>query len=1230
MEVELVTDGMPEDEKYGIDENFEDLSTFESERCGICMDIVIDRGVLDCCQHWFCFTCIDNWATITNLCPLCQIEFQLITCVPVFDTIGGNKTDDDSFRDDDWSIEGKNNTLSFPSYYIDENAVVCLDGDGCKIRAGSAGIEADSNLDTSIACDSCDTWYHAFCVGFDPEGTCENSWLCPRCIADNIPGKLDVLPVSKSSNQCDPEKANGQISTSNCSKDIKPSTLSSNSVVDIHNSVLDDSKCILPNLEPEDQELPSSLHKSSDSTPYSSTLANVEINTNDKVTSGMALLQRSVQPLNNKVIEPGLDLHLGLAVGSCTKGFSADNSDDRLMTEKEVPVAIAGAKRKHREIRDAEKGRSKGKSESPHHLKKAKTEGNGQTDPKDQTVTSTSDDQSKSCVTVPKDGKLKCISKKESADIDIMDIVQGTSRKPLKKSARSDSDGMSSKQMENAAGLRVKKIMRRVDGEDSSVLVQKLRKDIREAVRSKSTEELDKNIFDPKLLAAFRTVVAGSTTETMKSHLDLKAKQSLLQKGKIRENLTKKIYGIGGRRKRAWTRDCEIEFWKHRCSKASKPEKIQTLKSVLNLLRDDSGNAEIKHTNAGEGSGSILSRLYLADTSVFPRKDNIKPVSSLNTSGMSEQITENGPPANASKPSLPSHADTVPQNNEALKQVPIPPLTAKVAPKMVPNKKPDSSSRLHSNKCLEGPSNSTSSSTIPSKGESVLPSDNTKTDRKKWALELLARKASAVTKNAADGNAEDNAALKQTYPLLAQLPKDMRPVLAASRHNKVPMSIRQAQLYRLTEHFLRKANLAVIHRTADTELAVADAINIEKEVADKSNSKLVYVNLCSQELRRRSDSTSSDKATGLNPGQSTEMPSNALEASIENHSADSAVVNEALINAGLLSDSPPSTPQRPTEEFKEENCFSNEVEDDGPNDVFEVEPPPELDIYGDFDYNLEDDFTGASSSMISEPQLVEAKMKVIFSTHNPDTSNVTLEQPNVERRETFEGPKDSSCLVDSDLASTEAGSSLIDTSRDNSIPQSSFTDGGEELSIAECEELYGPDKEPLIQKYPEMASLKPCELAINNQISQTNGGCESSQAAKSSELDSESGMDNVEASASSQCPSITENSPNKLEGSENVQRRDNASKSNTSKESDSTSPVSRKVEAYIKEHIRPLCKSGVISVEQYRWAVSKTTEKVMKYHSKDKNANFLIKEGEKVKKLAEQYVEAAQNMPKNQ
>lgn len=202
MEVEVFTNDMAEDDSYEVDEDI-DASGLEGEKCGICMDIIIDRGVLDCCQHWFCFACIDNWATITNLCPLCQTEFQLITCVPVYDTIGTSKVDEDSFpRDDDWSIEGKNNTLSFPSYYIDENAVICLDGDGCKIRSGSATITEDSNLDTSIACDSCDIWYHAFCVGFDPEGTSEDSWLCPRCAVAGMPGKSVVSGLGDGNSEC--------------------------------------------------------------------------------------------------------------------------------------------------------------------------------------------------------------------------------------------------------------------------------------------------------------------------------------------------------------------------------------------------------------------------------------------------------------------------------------------------------------------------------------------------------------------------------------------------------------------------------------------------------------------------------------------------------------------------------------------------------------------------------------------------------------------------------------------------------------------------------------------------------------------------------------------------------------------------------------------------------------------------------------------------------------------
>ncbi|XP_038725825.1 uncharacterized protein LOC120016922 isoform X1 [Tripterygium wilfordii] len=60
--------------------------------------------------------------TWLNLCPLCQSEFQMITCVPVYDTLGSSKNDEEAFsRDDDWCVDWRRNTLSFPSYYIDEN-----------------------------------------------------------------------------------------------------------------------------------------------------------------------------------------------------------------------------------------------------------------------------------------------------------------------------------------------------------------------------------------------------------------------------------------------------------------------------------------------------------------------------------------------------------------------------------------------------------------------------------------------------------------------------------------------------------------------------------------------------------------------------------------------------------------------------------------------------------------------------------------------------------------------------------------------------------------------------------------------------------------------------------------------------------------------------------------------------------------------------------------------------
>ncbi|KAL6874127.1 hypothetical protein ACP4OV_014209 [Aristida adscensionis] len=83
----------------------------------------------------------------------------------------------------------------------------------------------------------------------------------------------------------------------------------------------------------------------------------------------------------------------------------------------------------------------------------------------------------------------------------------------------------------------------------------------------------------------------------------------------------------------------------------------------------------------------------------------------------------------------------------------------------------------------------------------------------------------------------DTDALKGKFPLLAQLPTDMRPQPRAGRNNKIPVSVRQ------------ETNLDVIRRCADTELAIVDAVNVEKDIYERSNSKSVYVNLCSQATR---------------------------------------------------------------------------------------------------------------------------------------------------------------------------------------------------------------------------------------------------------------------------------------------------------------------------------------------------------------------------------------------
>ncbi|KAF4351075.1 hypothetical protein F8388_013180 [Cannabis sativa] len=1248
MEMDLIASGVAEEDAVlELDDyNNSDVANFGGERCGICMDIIIDRGVLDCCQHWFCFVCIDNWATITNLCPLCQNEFQLITCVPVYDTIGSSKVDDDSYsRDDDWSIEGKNNTLSFPSYYIDENAVICLDGEGCKIRSGSVTAEGDSNLDTSIACDSCDLWYHAFCVGFDPESTSENTWLCPRCIVDEVSPKPDDNLEHGSNYPCSSENANTECAAGDTySKKVSISVADAGETAIVVSMVGDGKlaeeprEIIQPKIEVDEELVTQTFILTSEDDSQKLTASSMEISTThptlkarelelslscdislnadkslnehssfggNKISSVELAEESHISniPSDNSSV---MGVHLGLSVGSFLSVDEMDNNGtkdqmnedvkenndskehickaDKTIANAKVNVpGTTAVKRKHSNCRDGEK-----KSEIETSSKKIKTEeGIQPISPEDKTRSYALDD-SKNGMMIENPTDYKDVRpEKGNAPADIMSIVQGKNRKTSKRTRLPNTGDKSSKEPENMAGLRVKKIMKRTaEDNESSAAVQNLRKEIREAVRSKSAKDIDENLFDPKLLAAFRAAVSVPKDESVKtlSHLAVKGRKSILQKSKVRENLTKKIYATNnGRRKRAWDRDCEVEFWKHRCLTTSKPEKIQTLKSVLDLLRKDPESTETEQTSERQGSNPILSRLYLADTSVFPRKDDIKPLSALKTSGDSDKQ-----PTAGKLPKASISASSSAETDKGLSKV--------VKKNNLPSQKSNAvSSKAHPIRHSEGSSvSSLGSSKSNASKEVASKSDDMKKDKRKWALEVLARKTSGAREGAANENQEDLAVFKGSYPLLAQLPIDMRPALAPSRHNKIPMSVRQAQLYRLTEHLLRKANLPVIRRTAEAELAVADAINIEKAVADRSSSKPVYLNLCSQEILHRSETSKSSGA----PDVDNSIPSsNSTEKSgqSEKENSDNLVIEDALKNAGLF-DSPPNSPDQSTENLPEEGSLKS-IREEGPEDVIEMGEGPDLDIYGEFEYDLDDeDYIGVGAAKVSkviQPEEGASKLKVVFSTFNSEKSGTTLDSEKTQNSEMLGNQ-------------TGAESTKEDGVENPCIPQEKiFGEEGEEPSVAECEELYGPDKEPLINKFPE--SIKP--YVVNN--AEASAGNEPSKSHETSV---------------GRNSSAGETSPNRSEVGDTVRQKDKKSKEDTTKRPDNS--ISKKVEVYIKEHLRPLCKSGVITVEQYRWAVAKTTEKVMKYHSNAKNANFLIKEGEKVKKLSEQYVETAKQKSK--
>ncbi|KAH6758515.1 hypothetical protein C2S51_018750, partial [Perilla frutescens var. frutescens] len=51
--------------------------------CGICLsEAGVSRGHIDCCNHYYCFVCIMEWAKVESKCPLCKRRFSTIRRPP--------------------------------------------------------------------------------------------------------------------------------------------------------------------------------------------------------------------------------------------------------------------------------------------------------------------------------------------------------------------------------------------------------------------------------------------------------------------------------------------------------------------------------------------------------------------------------------------------------------------------------------------------------------------------------------------------------------------------------------------------------------------------------------------------------------------------------------------------------------------------------------------------------------------------------------------------------------------------------------------------------------------------------------------------------------------------------------------------------------------------------------------------------------------------------------------
>ncbi|XP_077215501.1 RING/U-box protein [Tasmannia lanceolata] len=162
------------------------------EVCGICLSEEQKgtiRGTLNCCLHFFCFTCIMEWAKVESRCPLCKQRFVTVSKPARSDVgIGLREAVTRIPKRDQVHQPSEEELRAYLDPYANMPCIEC----------GQLG---DDSL--MLLCDICDSSAHTYCVGLGREVP-EGNWYCEGCrVADPGPSNPlgpDTLPNQSASN----------------------------------------------------------------------------------------------------------------------------------------------------------------------------------------------------------------------------------------------------------------------------------------------------------------------------------------------------------------------------------------------------------------------------------------------------------------------------------------------------------------------------------------------------------------------------------------------------------------------------------------------------------------------------------------------------------------------------------------------------------------------------------------------------------------------------------------------------------------------------------------------------------------------------------------------------------------------------------------------------------------------------------------------------------------------